>query len=170
MLTLWVALKITALLSLVLIVIVRWLDRAECASSRLYLWAVLSGILASTALAIPANQGILSAIARWSNLNHVVADYFGKKAALNIAPLIAGPDFVLVKIMLAGEQELIGYKVEVLPAASRLLQLSLWWRGLLPVAEDWAAFFHLTPLNNDRELLGRIDQAITAYAYPPTVW
>ncbi len=50
-LTLCVALPITALLSLVLIVIVRWLDRAECDSSRLYLWAVLLGILASTALA-----------------------------------------------------------------------------------------------------------------------
>ncbi len=31
-------------------------------------------------------------------------------------------------------------------------------------------FLHLTPLSNDRELRGQIDQAITAHAYPPTVW
>ncbi len=27
-----------------------------------------------------------------------------------------------------------------------------------------------TPLSNDRELRGQMDQAITAHAYPPTVW
>ena len=30
--------------------------------------------------------------------------------------------------------------------------------------------FHLTPLGNDHELLGQMDQAITAHAYPPPVW
>ena len=28
----------------------------------------------------------------------------------------------------------------------------------------------VTPLSKDRELLGQMDQAITAHAYPPTVW
>ena len=79
-------------------------------------------------------------------------------------------DSVPVKILLAGELELIGYRVEALPTASRPLQLRLWWRGVRPAAEDWTAFFHLTPLSNDRELRGQMDQAITTYAYPPTVW
>ncbi len=75
-----------------------------------------------------------------------------------------------VKILLAGELELIGYRVDALPTVSRPLQLTLWWRGVRPAAEDWTAFFHLTPLSNDRELLGQRNQAITAHAYPPTVW
>ena len=66
--------------------------------------------------------------------------------------------------------ELIGYRVDALPTASQPLQLTLWWRGVRPAAEDWTAFFHLTPLGNDRELLGQIDQAITDHAYPPPVW
>ncbi len=79
-------------------------------------------------------------------------------------------DSVPVKILLAGELELIGYRVDALPTASRPLQLTLWWRGVRPAAEDWTAFFHLTPLSNDRELRGQMDQAITAHTYPPTVW
>ena len=39
-----------------------------------------------------------------------------------------------------------------------------------PAAEDWTAFFHRTSLGNDHELLGQMDQAITAHAYPPPVW
>ena len=86
-------------------------------------------------------------------------------------PVVKLPsDSVPVKILLAGELELIGYRVDALPTASRPLQLTLWWRGVRPAAEDWTAFFHLTPLSNDRELLGQMDQAITAHAYPPTVW
>ena len=59
-------------------------------------------------------------------------------------------DCVPVKILLAGELELIGYRVDALPTASRPLQLRLWWRGVRPAAEDWTAFFHLTPLKNER--------------------
>lgn len=81
-------------------------------------------------------------------------------------PADSGP----VKILLAGELELIGYRVDALPTVSRPLQLTLWWRGVRKLAEDWTAFFHLTPLSNGRELLGQMDQAITAHAYPPTVW
>ena len=66
--------------------------------------------------------------------------------------------------------ELIGYRVDALPTASQPLQLTLWWRGMRPAAEDWTAFFHLTPLGNDHELLGRMGQAITAHAYPLPVW
>ena len=47
------------------------------------------------------------------------------------------------------------------------------WRnvcGVRPAAEDWTAVFHLTPLGNDHELLGQMDQAITDHAYPPPVW
>ena len=46
-------------------------------------------------------------------------------------------DSVPVKIMLAGKLELIGYRVDALPTASRPLQLTLWWRGVRPAAEDW---------------------------------
>ena len=77
---------------------------------------------------------------------------------------------VPVKIVLGAELELIGYRVDALPTASQPLQLTLWWRGVRPAAEDWTAFFHLTPLGNDDELLGQMDQAITAHAYPPPVW
>ncbi len=55
-------------------------------------------------------------------------------------------------------------------AASRPLQLTLWWRAVRPAAEDWTAFFHPTLLSNDRELRGQMDQLNTAHAYPPTVW
>ncbi len=79
-------------------------------------------------------------------------------------------DFVPVKILLAGQLELIGYRVDALPTVSRPLQLTLCWRGVRPAAGDWTAVFHLTPLSNDRELLGQMDQAITAHTYPPTVW
>lgn len=79
-------------------------------------------------------------------------------------------DSVPVKIRLAGELELIGYRVDALPTASRPLQLTLWWRGVRPATEDWTAFFHLTPVGQDAELLGQMDQAITGHAYPPTVW
>ncbi len=41
-------------------------------------------------------------------------------------------DSVPVKILLAGELELIGYRVDALPTASRSLQLRLWWRGVRP--------------------------------------
>ena len=80
------------------------------------------------------------------------------------------PDSVPVKIMLAGELELIGYRVDALPTASLPLKLRLWWRGVRPAAEDWTAFFHLTPLSNDRELRGQMDQAITDNTYPPARW
>ena len=72
--------------------------------------------------------------------------------------------------MLGAGPELIGYRVDALPTASQPLQLTLWWRGVRPAAEDWTAFFHLTPLGNDHELLGQMDQALTAHAYPPPVW
>ncbi len=60
--------------------------------------------------------------------------------------------------------------MDALPTSSRPLHLPLWWRGVRPAAEDWTAFFHLTPPSNDRELRGQIDQAITDNTYPPTVW
>ena len=63
-------------------------------------------------------------------------------------------DSVSVKILLAGELSLIVYRGDELPTASRPLQLTLWRRGVRPAAEDWTAFFHLTPLSNDREMLG----------------
>ena len=72
--------------------------------------------------------------------------------------------------MLGAGPELIGDRVDALPTASQPLQLTLWWRGVRPAAEDWTAFFHLTPLGNDHELLRQMDQAITAHAYPPPVW
>ena len=37
------------------------------------------------------------------------------------------------------------------------------------MAEDASAFFHLTPLGTDHELLGQTDQTITANASAPTV-
>ncbi len=89
--TFLLAMPITALLSLVPIAVVWWLDRAERESPWLYLAAVLWGMLIATALAIPANQGILGAVARWLKLNPEVADYFGKNAVLIIGAPIAGP-------------------------------------------------------------------------------
>ena len=72
-------------------------------------------------------------------------------------------DYLAVKILLAGELELIGYRVHALPTASLPLYLTLWWRGVRLAAEDWTAFFHLTPLSNDRELRGQMDESITAH-------
>ncbi len=66
-------------------------------------------------------------------------------------------DSVPVKIMLAGELELIGYRVDALPAVSRPLQLTVWWRGVRPAAKDWTPFSHLTPVSDERELLGQMD-------------
>ena len=72
--------------------------------------------------------------------------------------------------MLGTELELISYCVDALPTAGQPLQLTLWWRGVRPVAKDWTAFFYRTSLGNDHELLGQMDQVITAHAYPPPVW
>ncbi len=76
----------------------------------------------------------------------------------------AAADYLAVKILLAAELDLIGYQVHALPTGSLPLHLTLWWRGEQPAAEDWTAFFHLTPQTNDRELRGQMDQSITAHA------
>lgn len=51
--------------------------------------------------------------------------------------------------------ELIGYRVDALPTTSRPLQVTLFWRAVRPAAEDWTAFFHLTPHGKNAELLGK---------------
>jgi RsiW-degrading membrane proteinase PrsW (M82 family) len=89
--TFLLAIPLAALASLVPIAIIWWLDRHERESPWLYLGAVLWGMLIATALAIPANHGILSAIANWLRMNPEVADYFGKNAPLIIGAPIAGP-------------------------------------------------------------------------------
>ena len=72
--------------------------------------------------------------------------------------------FPFSNIILGGDH--LGPNVWQNESAESALQKS----GVRLVAEDWTAFFHLTPIGNDRELLGQIDQAITDHAYPPPVW
>ena len=72
--------------------------------------------------------------------------------------------FPFSNIILGGDH--LGPNVWQNESAESALQKS----GVRLVAEDWTAFFHLTPLGNDDELLGQMDQAITAHAYPPPVW
>ena len=72
--------------------------------------------------------------------------------------------FPFSNIILGGDH--LGPNVWQNESAESALQKS----GVRLVAEDWTAFFHLTPLGNDHELLGQMDQAITAHAYPPPVW
>lgn len=72
--------------------------------------------------------------------------------------------FPFSNIILGGDH--LGPNVWQNESAESALQKS----GVRLAAEDWTAFFHLTPLGNDHELLGRMGQAITAHAYPPPVW
>ena len=72
--------------------------------------------------------------------------------------------FPFSNIILGGDH--LGPNVWQNESAESALQKS----GVRLVAEDWTAFFHLTPLGNDHELLRQMDQAITAHAYPPSVW
>jgi len=57
-----------------------------------------------------------------------------------------------------------------LPTGSQARQLTLWWRGVRPAAEDWTVFFHITPSAKNAKLVGQLDHAITDHEYPPTAW
>lgn len=73
-------------------------------------------------------------------------------------------------IKFADELELIGYRVDSLPANSQPLRVTLWWRGLKPASQNWTGFFHLTPASDSQSLAGQLDRGLTGGAYPPVIW
>lgn len=73
-------------------------------------------------------------------------------------------------IEFADELELIGYRVDSLPADSQPLRVTLWWRGLKPASQNWTGFFHLTPVSDATSLVGQLDRSLTGGVYPPTIW
>ncbi len=85
------ALAAAALLSLVPIVVLWYLDRRERESRWLVLVAVLWGAVIATGLALPLNNAILRATVAWVNEHPEIKTRFGADAAFMIGAPIAGP-------------------------------------------------------------------------------
>lgn len=85
------ALLISSLLSVVPIVILRYLDRRERESRWVFATAFLWGGLIATGLALPANEGIMLAIDAWIKTRPAVGEFLGSEATLLLAAPIAGP-------------------------------------------------------------------------------
>lgn len=84
-------LGLAALLSLVPILILRYLDRRERESPWLFAIAICWGALIATGLALPLNTGIIAAVGRWLELHPEVAGYLGPQGALLIGAPLAAP-------------------------------------------------------------------------------
>lgn len=84
-------LVLSALLSVVPVVILRFLDRRERESPWLFAIAILWGALIATGLALPLNTWIIAAVGRWLGEHPEVADYLGPDAALLVGAPLAAP-------------------------------------------------------------------------------
>jgi RsiW-degrading membrane proteinase PrsW (M82 family) len=85
------ALVAAAILSIVPIALLRFLDRRERESPWLFAIAILWGALIATGLALPLNTWIIGAVSRWLAGNQQVAEYLGPRGALLIGAPLAGP-------------------------------------------------------------------------------
>ncbi len=93
-----VGLLFSAGLSIVPILILRFLDRRERESPWLFAVALLWGALIATGVALPMNTGIIMAVGEWLERNPYLGEYLGPRGALLLgAPLAAPPIEELTK-------------------------------------------------------------------------
>lgn len=86
-----VGLLFAGALSVVPILILRYLDRRERESPWLFAIAILWGALIATGLALPLNSGIIAAVGRWLEENPQIGDYLGPHGALLLGAPLAAP-------------------------------------------------------------------------------
>jgi hypothetical protein len=71
-------------------------------------------------------------------------------------------------VSLGGQIELIGYEVPALPSSGETLEITLYWRALADVEEDYTVFVHL--LGEDGTLYGQGDGPPLNNDYPTSHW
>ena len=85
------ALVLSALLAVVPVTLLYFLDRRERESPWLVAIAILWGALIATGTALPLNTWIIGAVARWLEGNQEIAAYLGPKGALLVGAPLAAP-------------------------------------------------------------------------------
>jgi RsiW-degrading membrane proteinase PrsW (M82 family) len=85
------ALARSALLAVVPVLLLYFLDRRERESSWLVAIAILWGALIATGTALPLNTWIIGAVARWLEENQEIGAYLGPKGALLVGAPLAAP-------------------------------------------------------------------------------
>jgi RsiW-degrading membrane proteinase PrsW (M82 family) len=84
-------LALSTLLSIVPVLILRYLDRRERESPWLFAIAILWGALIATGLALPLNTGIIVAVDHWLARHAEIAEYLGPEGALLVGAPLAAP-------------------------------------------------------------------------------
>jgi MFS family permease len=84
-------LALSALLSTVPILILRYLDRRERESPWLFAIAILWGALIATGLALPLNTGIIVGVDHWLARHAEIAEYLGPQGAVLVGAPLAAP-------------------------------------------------------------------------------
>jgi protease PrsW len=84
-------LGLAALVSLVPVAVLCFLDRRERESPPLFAVAILWGALIGTGLALPLNTTILGVVQRWLSEHPILDAYLGPQATLLIGAPLAGP-------------------------------------------------------------------------------
>jgi RsiW-degrading membrane proteinase PrsW (M82 family) len=85
------ALVCSALLAVVPVLLLYFLDRRERESPWLVAIAILWGALIATGMALPLNTWIIGAVAHWLEANQEIAAYLGPKGALLVGAPLAAP-------------------------------------------------------------------------------
>jgi hypothetical protein len=91
-------------------------------------------------------------------------------SALKLAGLPVSTDDIPRPLMvsLGGQIELIGYDVPALSSSDETLGITLYWRGLVDMDEDYTVFVHL--LGEDGTLYGQGDGPPLDNDYPTSYW
>jgi RsiW-degrading membrane proteinase PrsW (M82 family) len=86
-----IGLLLSALLSTIPVLILRYLDRRERESPWLYAIAILWGALIATGLALPLNTGIIVAVGRWLDQYPGIGVFLGPHGAMLLGAPLAAP-------------------------------------------------------------------------------
>lgn len=86
-----IGLLFSAGLSIIPVLILRYLDRRERESPWLFAVSILWGALIATGLALPVNTGIIIAIGQWLRLYPNISEYLGPHGMLLLGAPLAAP-------------------------------------------------------------------------------
>jgi protease PrsW len=89
-----VGLLFSAVLSVVPVLIVGYLDRRERESPWLFAVSILWGAVIATGVALPLNTAIIVAIARWLEHYPEISEYLGPQGALLLGALLLGAPLI----------------------------------------------------------------------------